>query len=65
MQDDLEGVEAPEGAADDALLTEDDELDSHPAMLPAVQLVERAAALWAESGGLDQGAHLVSSCSNI
>lgn len=49
-------MEAPEGAADDALLTEDDALDRHPAMLPAVQLVERAAALWLEAGGPAQGA---------
>jgi hypothetical protein len=55
LQDDLEGLEAPEGAAGDALLTEDDDLDRHPAMLPAVQLVERAAVLWAGSGASMQG----------
>ncbi len=44
-------MEAPAGAADDALLTEDDALDRHPALLPAVQLVERAAALWEAGGG--------------
>ena len=47
--------EMPEGAAGDAL-TEDDELDRHPAMLPAVQLVERGALLWDRAGGRDRGA---------
>ena len=47
--------EMPEGAAGDAL-TEDDELDRHPAMLPAVQLVERGALLWDRTGGRDRGA---------
>ena len=31
---------------DDALLTADDELDRHPCMLPAVQLLEAAARAW-------------------
>lgn len=57
LQDDLDGLEAPEGFADDVLLTEDDDLDRHPAMLPAVQLVERAAVLWAESSASRQGGH--------
>ena len=30
----------------DVLLSDDDELDAHPAMLPVVQLMERGAALW-------------------
>ena len=57
LQDDSEGLEAPQGAADDALLTEDDDLDRHRAMLPAVQLVERAAVLWAEANASRQGGH--------
>jgi hypothetical protein len=57
LQDDLEGLEVLEGAAGDTLLTEDDDLDRHPAMLPAVQLVERAAMLCAESSTSTQGAH--------
>ena len=66
LQDDLEGLKAPEGAADDALLTEDDDLDRHPAMLPAVQLVERAAVLWAEANASRQGGHCrVASCRRV
>ena len=52
LQDDLllEG-ELPGAAADDALPSEDDELDASPCMLPLVRLIERAAEL-SQPGGM-------------
>ena len=44
-QDRIEGA-AGAPRQDDVLLSVDDELDAHPAMLPLVQLMERGAALW-------------------
>ena len=46
MQDRLQGAVGAAPRQDDTLLQVDDELDAHPAMLPAVQLMERGAALW-------------------
>ncbi len=51
-QDDRLG-QAP-GGEQDALATQDDELDRHAAMLPLVRLIERAAALGAHA----RAAHL-------
>lgn len=39
------GLPALGAGAEDALLFEDDELDTSPCMLPLVRLIERAAAL--------------------
>ena len=44
----MQGAAGAAPRQDDALLLVDDELDAHPAMLPAVQLMERGAALWAQ-----------------
>ena len=45
-QDRIRGAAASAPCQNDALLSADDELDAHPAMLPLVQLMERGAALW-------------------
>lgn len=42
----MQGAAGAASRQDDVLLSVDDELDAHPAMLPAVQLMERGAALW-------------------
>ena len=42
----MKGAATSASRRDDALLSVDDELDAHPAMLPLVQLMERGAALW-------------------
>jgi len=46
VQDRMQGAAGAASRQDDVLLSVDDELDAHPAMLPAVQLMERGAALW-------------------
>ena len=52
LQDDLLDDDLPGGAADDALPSEDDELDASPCMLPLVRLIERAAELSQPGGAL-------------
>ena len=44
-QDERAGELPGTAVAQDALTTQDDELDMHPAMLPLVRFIERAAAL--------------------
>ncbi len=46
VQDRMQGAAGAAARQDGVLLSVDDELDEHPAMLPTVQLMECAAALW-------------------
>lgn len=55
----MQGAAGAAPRQDDALLSVDDELDAHPAMLPAVQLMERGAALWEQVLILSQERRLV------
>ena len=53
VQDRMQGAAGAAPRQDDYLLSVDDDLDAHPAMLPTVQLMERGAALWEQVRSID------------